>query len=107
MADLERSTERPAPTGSARVNVLDGNALAGRLTGVLGAEPTLVKLTCGHCGSVGLLAESVVEQDDGGAIVRCRHCTRTLLTLVERDGALQLCFASLTFAELPAARQEG
>lgn len=106
MADLEHATASATPTGSARVTVLDGNALAGRLTGVLGAEPTLVKLTCGHCGSVGMLAESVVEQDDGGSIVRCRNCTRTLLTLVERGGALQLCFASLASAELPAVTRE-
>jgi len=86
----------------AKVTLLDGNALAGRLAGVLGAEPTLARLTCSHCRSVSVLAESVVEQDDGGAIVRCRSCTRTLLTVVERAGEIRLTFAALASAELPA-----
>ena len=40
---------------------------------------------CGGCGSAAPLAEAVVELDEIAAIVRCRGCTHTLVTVL-RDG---------------------
>jgi hypothetical protein len=67
---------------------VDGNVLAGMLAGTLGgpdADPTMLEATCAGCSAAFVLAEAVVELDDVCAIVRCRRCTRTLLTVM-REG---------------------
>lgn len=89
---MDDSFERKAPV---RMTIVDGNALAGRLDGLLGGDPTMLRLHCRHCGGVSMLAEAVVEQDDDCAIVRCRLCTRTLLTLLQRPGSIEVVLAAL------------
>lgn len=91
---MSRSRPSPGP-----VRIVDGNALAGMLAGALAVDPTMLALTCGHCGSRFLLAETVVEREPDSALVRCRSCTHTLLTLgdeadalVVRVGGLELRF---------------
>lgn len=79
------TTSHPA---SGPVRVVDGNALAGMLGSSLAVDPTMLAMTCGHCGSQFLLAETVVEREPQSALVRCRTCTHTLLTLVEKDDGL-------------------
>lgn len=66
--------------------IVDGNAVAGMLADVLRPDATLVQLTCGHCGQRSILAETRVELDEVGAIVRCRSCTRTLFTAMRVEG---------------------
>ncbi|MFG6401910.1 MULTISPECIES: DUF6510 family protein [unclassified Microbacterium] len=79
--------------------IVDGNAVAGTLAEVLRSDATLLQLTCGHCGTRSVLAETVVERDDVGAIIRCRSCTHTMLTVLRqsegvtlRIGRLELTF---------------
>ncbi len=81
------------------VRVVDGNALAGMLAGALAVDATVLPLTCGHCGSRFVLAQAVVEREPASALVRCRSCTHTLLTLAEepeelvvRMGAVEMRF---------------
>ncbi|RKS93549.1 hypothetical protein DEU37_0964 [Microbacterium sp. AG790] len=71
----------PTPLGT-RVARVDGNALAGMLSGVFAGDATSMTLVCGHCAGSQPLAEAVVERDEYGAIVRCRGCSRTLMTVV-------------------------
>ena len=73
-----------APT----VSIVDGNAIAGMLEPAFGTDPTLVRIECAHCGRLSMLAETVVEREARSAIVRCRSCTRTMLTLREDAGEL-------------------
>lgn len=74
---------------------LDGNALAGMLAGILGDEPTTLRLACGGCGAESSLAETVVELDDVCGIARCRRCTRTLFTVLSTTDGVRLSFAGL------------
>lgn len=74
---------------------LDGNALAGMLAGILGDEPTTLRVVCGGCGAESPLAETVVELDDVYGIVRCRRCTRTLFTVMSAADGVRLSFAGL------------
>lgn len=76
------------PPGHAPVSIVDGNAVAGMLTGVLAGDPTRIELTCGHCSAHFALAETIVEREPASAILRCRTCTHTLLTLTEDADAL-------------------
>lgn len=66
-------------------SVVDGNAAAGMLWDVFGADVTALIGVCGGCGDASHLAEAVVEIDESAAIVRCRACTHTLFTVL-RDG---------------------
>ena len=66
-------------------NVVDGNAVAGMLWDVFGADVTALIGVCGGCGEAAPVAETIVELDETAAIVRCRTCTHTLFTVL-RDG---------------------
>jgi len=63
--------------------VVDGNALAGALTGALGADPTSALLRCDGCGATGPLARTSVHISAMGCVARCRDCDRVLVTVVE------------------------
>lgn len=102
------------PSGHAPVSIVDGNAVAGMLTDVLAGDPTRVELTCGHCAARVPLAETVVEREPTSAIVRCRTCTHTLLTLLDspeaivvRVGGLELRIPRGSGAILPPSQREG
>ena len=58
---------------------VDGNALAGLLHEVFGAEMTAAVGTCAHCGSRRQVAESVVYLGGPGTVVRCRDCAGLLM----------------------------
>ena len=66
--------------------MLDGNAIAGTLAAVFGADMTLAVSTCGGCGARGPLAETAVYRHAPGLVVRCRSCDSVLVVVVERDG---------------------
>jgi hypothetical protein len=61
---------------------LDGNAVAGLLADVFGAEMTNVIGTCATCGSRGEIATFVVYVRTPGTVVRCRTCSALLMVLV-------------------------
>ena len=63
-------------------SVVDGNAAAGMLSEVFAGDATTIVGVCGGCGSAAPLAEAVVELDEFAAIVRCRGCTHTLVTVL-------------------------
>jgi hypothetical protein len=85
------------------VAMLDGNALAGMLGDVFAVDVTMIVATCRECGRRAVLAEAIVERDAVCAIVRCRGCTRTLFTVLERPGGLRLETGVLGALELPSA----
>jgi Family of unknown function (DUF6510) len=60
---------------------LDGNAVAGLLAEVLGAEPTTSRGTCDGCGAVEPLG-AVRVYKAAGFVLRCPHCESVLAKLV-------------------------
>ncbi|WP_127475208.1 DUF6510 family protein [Microbacterium sulfonylureivorans] len=74
---------------------VDGNALAGLLSDVFAGDATTLVGVCGGCGAAARLAETVVELDEAGAIVRCRSCTHTLLTVLRAGGGIRIVFGML------------
>ena len=66
--------------------MLDGNAIAGTLADIFGADMTLVVATCGGCGSQGPLAETAVYVRAPGVVVRCRRCDNVLVVVTELGG---------------------
>ncbi|MGP3536271.1 DUF6510 family protein [Microbacterium sp. RD1] len=82
-------------THNTPVSRVDGNALAGMLADVLTVDATTVTVTCGFCGDAAVLAETVVEREPASAIVRCRDCTHTILTVTDLPDALVLRVGSV------------
>jgi uncharacterized protein DUF6510 len=81
---------------------LDGNAIAGLLFEVFGAEMTTAAGVCARCGERRLLAESEVYLRAPGTVVRCRSCRSALMVLVTIHGLT--CVDLRGLAELePAA----
>lgn len=65
------------------MDVLDGNALAGRLADLLGWDATDSRVRCRACGDGGAVAEVVVYASAMGAVARCRSCDAVLMTIVD------------------------
>ncbi len=66
------------------MDALDGNAIAGVLFDVFGAEMTTAIGVCAGCGSSRHVAEAVVYARAPGTVVRCRSCLSVLMVLVTR-----------------------
>jgi hypothetical protein len=64
------------------MDALDGNAIAGLLTDVFGAEMTSATCACASCGADGHVAELLVYSRAPGVVVRCPHCTSVVMVLV-------------------------
>jgi hypothetical protein len=62
--------------------VLDGNAIAGLLADVFGAEMTTAVGTCAGCGASGAVATFAVYTRAPGTVARCRTCESVLMVLV-------------------------
>jgi hypothetical protein len=65
------------------MEALDGNAIAGLLQEVFGAEMTNAIGMCGTCGTGGPLAECVVYLRAPGTVARCRNCGCLLMVFVK------------------------
>lgn len=68
------------------MDALDGNAIAGTLQAVFGAEMTTATGACASCGRRSLVAEFRVYPSGPGTVVRCRHCGGVVVVLVEAHG---------------------
>ena len=68
------------------MDALDGNAIAGTLYDVFGAEMTAATGVCAHCGAIRQLAELRVYVRAPGTVVRCRSCLDVVMVLVEIRG---------------------
>ena len=74
------------PTEHELGNGLDGNAIAGLLFDVFGAELTSATGECVSCGARGPIAETAVYLRAPGTVVRCRSCGSVLMVLVTVRG---------------------
>jgi hypothetical protein len=68
------------------VTALDGNAIAGVLQEVFGAEMTTATGVCAGCGATAPVAEAVVYMRGPGIVARCRACESVLMVLVTIRG---------------------
>ena len=75
--------------------VVDGNAAAGILSEIFTGDVTTTIGVCSGCGSSGPLAEAVVEIDEFAAIVRCRGCTHTMVTVLRGPAETRVVFGTL------------
>lgn len=64
--------------------MLDGNAVAGLLQEVFGAEMTTAISTCANCGASEPIGAVHVFRG-AGTVLRCPHCKNVLVTMIRRD----------------------
>ena len=79
-------TERFGATGGKLMEALDGNAIAGRLAEVFGAEMTTATGVCASCGAGRQVAELMVYVRGPGTVARCPTCEAIVMVLVEIRG---------------------
>ena len=82
------------------MDALDGNAIAGHLHELFGAELTTASGTCASCGATGPIAELSVYIS-AGAVARCRSCESVVMALVTVRGTTRVDLrgmAALTMA---------
>lgn len=73
---------------------LDGNAAAGLLQEIFGAEMTTALGTCDGCGATD--AVGALEMHRGaGIVLRCPHCASVLVTIVRADTRVWLGLAGV------------
>jgi hypothetical protein len=70
--------------------VLDGNALAGPLAALFGADVTAVPGRCAHCGHVSMVGALRAYTRAPGAVLRCPHCDGIVMRIVETAEATYL-----------------
>ncbi|HEY3436411.1 MAG TPA: DUF6510 family protein [Actinotalea sp.] len=105
MSTPATSLDHDEDRSTARSTALDGNAVAGLLWDLFGEESTTTVGTCAHCGSSGVLAETVVYVQGPGVVIRCRGCDGVLVVVVERRGVR--CVDVLGYATLGAGSSAG
>jgi hypothetical protein len=87
--------------------MLDGNAIAGLLVEVFGAEMTTATGTCAGCGASGQVGELQVYMRAPGAVVRCPSCASVLMVFarIREITCVDLCgLERLEPAAPPASR---
>jgi hypothetical protein len=85
------------------MEALDGNAIAGLLHDVFGAEMTTAAAVCAHCSARGFVAEAVVYIGGPGAVARCRTCSGLLMVVVEVRGVRCVDLSGLEGLAVPPA----
>jgi hypothetical protein len=84
------------------MDTLDGNALAGLLYETFGEEMTGFMATCGACGAVAAIAESVVYPRLPGAVARCRTCGALLMVITQIHGVNCVDLGGIAAMNAPA-----
>jgi hypothetical protein len=90
------------PQEGSPISALDGNAIAGTLVAVFGAEMTTAAGACVSCGRRSLVGEFAVYLRGPGSVVRCRHCAGVVMVLVEAHGVTCVDLQGLEALERPA-----
>ncbi len=85
---------------------LDGNAIGGLLRDVFAADMTGAAATCGNCGDVRPVAESMVYLRGPGTVVRCRRCASVLMVIVRVHGFNCVDLTGLAALQARAATDE-
>ena len=63
---------------------LDGNVLAGPITGIVDFEPTTAQGQCQSCADIAALGQAMVYGQPMGFVARCGNCDNVLIVIVER-----------------------
>ena len=85
------------------MEALDGNAIAGLLMEVFGAEMTTANGVCAGCGAQLQVAELAVYVEAPGTVARCRSCESVTMVFVQVRETWCVDLRGLTSLEHPSA----
>ena len=80
---------------------VDGNAIAGDLCEIFGADITSAVATCAGCGRAGVIAELRLWGRPPGLVARCPGCTEVVLRIVRAPDRVFLDLRGALRLELP------
>jgi hypothetical protein len=78
------------PSDMDRELVLDGNAAAGLLQEIFGAEMTASPTECAHCGNESDMGGLVAYTQGPGIVLRCPACMQVVLRITQTPEATYL-----------------
>ena len=82
--------------------MLDGNALAGKLLAIFGAEMTATSTICAQCGGTSLMGELRAFTQSPGIVLRCPTCEGVMLRLVQTPRATLLDARGVMYLKIPS-----
>jgi hypothetical protein len=80
---------------------LDGNAAAGELEAMFGADATMAEGTCAHCGTRQELGRLTAWTRGPGLVLRCSVCRGVALRIVRTPSAVHLDLHGVTRLVMP------
>jgi hypothetical protein len=83
-----------------RMLMLDGNAAAGILHEIFGAEMTTVPGECAHCGNVAEMGRLLAFTQAPGLVLRCPACENVVLRIVQTPDSIYLDLRGATYLRL-------
>lgn len=83
--------------------MLDGNAAAGVLREIFGAEMTASTTECAHCGLTGEIGALLAFMEAPGAVLRCPRCHGVVLRIVDTGRDIVLDARGAVYLRLPRA----
>jgi uncharacterized protein DUF6510 len=84
--------------------MLDGNALAGTLHELFGADVTAASCECAACGYHAEVGTFLAFTQGPGAVLRCSTCGAVALRIVERSDAYLLDTRGLAWMRIERVR---
>jgi hypothetical protein len=88
-------------TDPARAMMLDGNAAAGLLHEIFGADITAVPSQCAHCGNVAAMGTTHAWMEGPGVVLRCSICHEVVIRVVETPDARYVDARGAAYLRLP------
>lgn len=76
-------------------NKLDGNAAAGDLGMLFPVDVTTIRVTCGGCGTEGMIGEAAAYISAIGTVIRCPSCDTVLIRVMQARGAYRYDMAGV------------
>jgi hypothetical protein len=85
----------------ALATMLDGNAAAGLLQDIFGADMTSLAHECGSCGTVAEIGTTDAWMEGPGVVLRCSACHEVIIRIVETPRARLLDARGAAWIRLP------
>jgi hypothetical protein len=80
---------------------LDGNAVAGMLERLFGADVTAADSECASCGRKGEIGTLLAYTNAPGVVLRCPVCSTVMLRMVETPRGTLVEAKGLAYVRLP------
>ena len=84
--------------------ILDGNALAGMLHEVFGAEMTIAQVECASCGRIGELGTLRVFNASPGYVLCCPACQKIVIRMIVTSDKIFLDARGTACLHIPKRR---